>query len=276
VTGATTPAFLLARARRMGPLRYSELPPLDPWLSAPELAGWEGETIDRWWQTLRRPDPYVVVEVGAGDGSRARQVLESGPECLTALRLVLVEPHMAAAHARILTVEPPAFLFPAGPPDPLDPEPELLPATGVGPLVTSLSELPVLDGPATVLAMGWLSRLPADHFEWRDNRWWEVRLAASASGGGLEEMLVPWEGSEPAAGAFESTRVVRPVAAIRWLVQALRIAPTGVLAVVDRWSGGGGSRPAVAFDQLAAVRPPLDRAPVPLSGELAVVTWRLG
>jgi hypothetical protein len=255
----------------MGPLRYSELPATDEWLHAPELARWEAETIDAWWQRLDRPDPYVVVEVGAGDGSRARQVLELGPECLTALRLVLVEPSMTAAHARILTVEPPAFLFPAGPADPSDPEPEPLPATGVGPLVTSLPELPVLDGPATILAMGWLSRLPADHFEWRDERWWEVRLAASDDH--LVEMLVPWEGKEPGR---EGTRVVRPVEAIRWLVQAVRTAPAGVLAAVDRWTTAGMAASGVAFEQLASVRPPINDAPIPLSDELAVVSWRLG
>jgi hypothetical protein len=256
----------------MGPLRCSELPPLDPWLDAPELAWWEAGTIDTWWHSLRRPDPYVVVEVGAGDGSRARRVLELGPECLSALRLVLVEPSMTAAHARILPVEEPAFLFPAGRADPADPEPEPLPATGVGPLVTSLPELPVLDGPAAVLAVGWLSRLPADHFEWRDNRWWEVRLAAADDR--LEEMLVPWDGREPVASGREGTRVVRPVESIRWLGQALRTAPAGGLVVVDRWSAV--SVPGVSFDQLAAVHPPIDQAPVPLSGGLGVVSWRLG
>jgi hypothetical protein len=117
-----------------------------------------------------------------------------------------------------------------------------------------------------------LSRLPADRYEWREDRWWEVRLAAS--GDRLEEMLVPWEGSEPVTSRREGMRVVRPVEAIRWLVQALRTAPSGVLAVVDRWSTA--SPPAVSFDQLAAVRPPIDEAPIPLSDELAVVSWRLG
>ncbi|MGQ0669829.1 MAG: SAM-dependent methyltransferase [Actinomycetota bacterium] len=36
-----------------------------------------GHGLERMWKTLGRPDPFVVVELGAGDGTLARQVLEA-------------------------------------------------------------------------------------------------------------------------------------------------------------------------------------------------------
>lgn len=276
-----TPDLLLSRARRLGPLPYSELPPSGPWLAGAELAEWEADAADRIWLDLGRPDPYPLVEVGAGDGSRARAVLELGPQCLTALRLVLVEPGMEEDHGRLLPVDPPAFLFPAGAPDPDDPEAGPLPATGLGPLVTSVPDLPVLEGPATIVVMGWLSRLPSDRFEWRDGQWWEVRLAAADSGD-LVDMLVPRESEGapvPTAGARSGARVARLSGAVDWLGTALRTATSGVLAVVDRWTAA--TEPvqesaSLSLDQLAAVRIPVDASPVELQDGLSVVRWRLG
>lgn len=47
--------------------------------------------IDAWWIELGRPDPYTVVECGAGPGTLARAILAASPVCGHALRLVLVE-----------------------------------------------------------------------------------------------------------------------------------------------------------------------------------------
>ena len=59
-------------------------------------------------------------------------------------------------------------------------------------MITSLGEPPVVDGPALVLAVGWISRLPSDRLEWRHGSWWEIRLAAAAGGGDqLSELAVP-------------------------------------------------------------------------------------
>ena len=46
--------------------------------------------LDAWWGELGRPDPYVVVEAGAGPG-HARPRGPGGPACAPALRYVLVE-----------------------------------------------------------------------------------------------------------------------------------------------------------------------------------------
>ena len=92
--------------------------------------------------------------MGAGDGRRAREVLRLGPECLTALRLVLVEDDDAARSARRAHVADriaDLVLCPVGPADPdgladAD-DPTAHPAVHrYRPLVTSLGELPVLKG----------------------------------------------------------------------------------------------------------------------------------
>jgi hypothetical protein len=251
--------------------------------------------IDDWWNALGRPDPYKVVEVGAGDGSRASQVLGMGPECLNALRYVLVDRGFRDGQASHLPIESPAFLFPGGSEDPDDFGPEggarLTPATGIGPLVTALEELPALRGDGAIIAIGWLSRLPSDRVEWRDGRWWEIRVAAA--GAGLVEMAVPlvdgdlggsrgqvWRRAVPSAGS-EGARYAVLAAASEWVSDALRVAESGILAVVDSWTSttepvGGDGRPALALDQFLPLRRPLEPSPRELFEGLSVVSWRLG
>ncbi len=50
-----------------------------------------GRALDRCWQSLGRPDPFTVVEHGAGPGTLARSILSSPLECRTSLRYVAVE-----------------------------------------------------------------------------------------------------------------------------------------------------------------------------------------
>lgn len=47
--------------------------------------------IDEQWRRLGRPDPFTVVEAGAGPGTLARSVLAAAPDCAAALRYVAVE-----------------------------------------------------------------------------------------------------------------------------------------------------------------------------------------
>ncbi|MEX2048295.1 MAG: SAM-dependent methyltransferase, partial [Gemmatimonadota bacterium] len=47
--------------------------------------------LDRWWEELGRPDPFLVVDAGAGRGRLAADVLAASPESAGAMRLVLVE-----------------------------------------------------------------------------------------------------------------------------------------------------------------------------------------
>lgn len=116
----------LHRARRLGPLRYSDLgprrlEPIDPEAVGP-LARWLAGAADRWWDDAGRPDPYTLVVVSGDDGHLARAVLDWAPACGPALRYVLVDPQLAgrreppAVMARLVGLEEPAFLYPAAPP----------------------------------------------------------------------------------------------------------------------------------------------------------------
>jgi SAM-dependent MidA family methyltransferase len=59
--------------------------------------------LDRWWEELGRPDPFTVVDAGAGPGTLARAVLAAEPAVLQtgALRYVMLERSSAqrVAHA---------------------------------------------------------------------------------------------------------------------------------------------------------------------------------
>src|SRR5450755_1570062 len=47
--------------------------------------------VDGWWRDHHEPDPYLVIEAGAGRGRLAADVLAVAPACASALRYVLVE-----------------------------------------------------------------------------------------------------------------------------------------------------------------------------------------
>ena len=47
--------------------------------------------LDAWWSELGRPEPFTVVEAGAGRGALAKAVLAAAPACGPALRYVAVE-----------------------------------------------------------------------------------------------------------------------------------------------------------------------------------------
>jgi len=49
------------------------------------------ERLDREWDALGRPSPFVVVECGAGPGTLARSIAFASPRCSTALRYLMVE-----------------------------------------------------------------------------------------------------------------------------------------------------------------------------------------
>jgi hypothetical protein len=272
------------------------------------------DAIDAWWVDLGCPDPLTLVEIGAGAGTRAQAFLAAGPACLTALRYVLVEadPVLRERQRVHLPVESPIFVLgPVGPEegengDPDDDE-HLRAVVGIGPLITSLPEPPVVDGEALVVAVGWVSRLPSDRLEWREGRWWEIRLAAGDDGT-LSELPIPLDtaraveadrlfagsrgdaaggsSSAPPSGPASDARpdgaryaVLRP--AVDWLAGALRIAGSGRLAVLDRWTEvtrplAHGEVPPLALEQLAVVRRPIEAAPVGLFPDISMVTWRLG
>lgn len=130
--------------------------------------------LDTWWDELGRPDPFVVVEGGAGAGSLAVAVLAATPRCAPALRYVLVErsPALRARQAEHLAlVEPPVALGVPGGHD--------------GPVVASLGELPATPITGVVLANELLDNLAFDLLVRTDDGWGEVRVGAEESAGGI-------------------------------------------------------------------------------------------
>jgi hypothetical protein len=262
---------------RLGPLRYSDLghrrliEPADPAAVGEWLAG----AADRWWAACGRPDPFTLVVVSGDGGRLASAVLACGPQCAPALRYVLVHPDRRGRGdlAGSLPVENPAFLYPAAPPPLEGAEPDddagSLPAQGIGPLVTSLRDLPGLGdrGPASaVVAVEFLSRLPFDAYV-LDHRgqWSEIRLVAE---GALTEILVPLDeepaGVDPSAGPG---RQMRWTGALQWLRNVAAGDGTAVLAVVET------ELPATLLSAVGRAASPAE--PVG-SGRLQAVEWRLG
>lgn len=199
-------------------------------ITSPEVGPLFGAVVaralDGWWHTAGEPDPYVVVEAGAGAGTLARSVLAAAPECSAALRYVLVErsARLRARHGEYLALESSAFAFAPDREDDDDQDHVDLPT---GPIVVSLAELPRLGRPAVVLANELLDNLPVDLLERRDDRWWEVRVGLD--GDRLTEVLVPGDCVIEAGG-----RVPVQAAAARWIREA-------------RVAAGDGGR-VVAFD----------------------------
>ncbi|HLY83901.1 MAG TPA: SAM-dependent methyltransferase, partial [Acidimicrobiales bacterium] len=208
---------IAGRARRFGPLPWSvfmEAALYDEvggfyqsggaagrggdFVTSPELGPLFAETmaraLDRWWDELGRPDPFFVVEAGAGVGTLARDVLAVAPACSPALRYVLVERSAALreAHVDRLALELPAFVLGASAPAGADSDDEgvrYVPAQG--PMATSLAELPALTMTGVILANELLDNLPFDLVELRNESWQEVRVGAAGDGDELVEVLVP-------------------------------------------------------------------------------------
>jgi NADH dehydrogenase [ubiquinone] 1 alpha subcomplex assembly factor 7 len=202
-----------------------------------------GRALDGWWRDMGSPDPFVVVDAGAGPGSLCRAVLASAPDCAPALRYVLVERSAAQRrlHAQNLRLEDPALAF-----APVDPDTEApVPEAVRGPICVSLAELPRVNGPAVVLANELLDNLPFGLAERGAGQWWEVRVDLGEARGPAPparfvQLLVPLDREradlldrlvpDPADGA----RVPLQDAARAWLRDALAMAgPRGRVVVID-------------------------------------------
>src|SRR3954470_18976818 len=198
---APTPvaARLVERIARHGPLPYEafvDAALYDPdggfyasggaagrrgdFLTAPEVGPLFGAVVaralDAWWRELGRPDPYVVVDAGAGPGTLARSVLAAAPACAPALRYVLVERSAAqrARHSAGLPLVPPAEAF-SGSARTGDDDEEVTVVQGIGPLVVSLPELPAVPVTGVVLANELLDNVPFGLAVW-DGSWREARV----------------------------------------------------------------------------------------------------
>ncbi len=194
--------------------------------------------LDRWWDELDRPDPYFVVEAGAGRGRLAADVLAAAPRCERAMRYVLVEraAELRDAQRELLTLEPVADAV--GPSIVVDDDTEAVPVAEAGPIVTSLAELPVVPSRGVVIANELLDNLPFRVVERAADGWLELRVALDDTR--FVELLVP-AGPDLAAeadlvapgGAPVGARLPVPTGARRWLHECARALERGLLLVVD-------------------------------------------
>jgi SAM-dependent MidA family methyltransferase len=253
---------VLQRIHRHGPRPFDELVEIalyDPahgfyatgagagrardFLTSPEVGPLFGATVaralDRWWDEAGRPDPWVVVDAGAGPGALARSILAASPRCAPALRLVLVERSEALreAHREHLELEEPSFVLGPVQDDSYegDDGPTLQP--GAGPMVTSLADLPALRFRGVVLANELLDNVPFRLLQRGSDGWDEVRVGEQD--GRLVEVVVKGdEGTSTRAArlapdAAVGARLPLQEHAVGWLRTALERVEQGRVVVVD-------------------------------------------
>jgi NADH dehydrogenase [ubiquinone] 1 alpha subcomplex assembly factor 7 len=254
---------LADRIRRQGPL------PFDEWMEAalydPDLgffarAGGAGRSggdfltsvevgslfgavvaraVDGWWDRLGQPDPFLVVDAGAGRGQLARDVLRATPRCAPAMRYVLVERSavLRAAQSDHLSLEPAELVLgPAVPPEP-DEEPVAVP--GSGPMVTALAELPAAPTTGVVIANELADNLPFRIVERTATGWNEIRVGETGSS--FAEVVLPADvglgaRAERLIGGLElpaGSRIPVPDALSEWLRTAAGALRRGVVAIFD-------------------------------------------
>jgi NADH dehydrogenase [ubiquinone] 1 alpha subcomplex assembly factor 7 len=212
-------------------------------VTSPEVGSLFGMVIaralDDVWHRLGEPDPFVVVEAGAGRGRLGADVVRARPDCVAALRYVLVErsAQLRDEQRERLAVEPPdealgPFLAPE---EGEAPEPE----EGRGPIVTALDELPAVRVTGVVLANELLDNLPVHVVERAEDGWLEVRVDTDDER--FVEVLLPAapplaaeadavaEGAVVAVGA----RLPVPVAARTWLEQVGALLHRGEVVLFD-------------------------------------------
>lgn len=297
-------------------------------LTSPEVGPLFGavlaRALDAWWDELDRPDPFVVVEAGAGPGTLARRVFAATPACAGALRLVLVEPGQAqwASHpsgvdqraglpgpgelgsgplvvlANELLDNLPFGLVelvdPAGPAHPGGGGLDASADGGPGPIwcevLVDVAASPA--GNVTPAGSGPPPRARTDHGENPDPDTAEGAPARFAERfARLDPARQGWCWGQAGRAAVAGTRLAVQADAAAWLGDALDLAASGRVVVIDyasttgemaarRWTDwvrtyagharGGPPLEApgtqditceVAVDQLATVRPPdLDRS----------------
>jgi len=226
--------------RRRGPVPFSEVMDLalyDPesgfyaaagaagrrgdFITSPEVGPLFGAVVaralDERWNEWGEPDPFVVIEAGAGVATLAIAVLAAQPVCAAALRYVLVERSAAlrARQADHLELEDPALAF--APDRAEDDDGDIrAPELATGPIVVSLDSMPRLHGRSVVVANELLDNLAVDLLERRDGRWFEVRVGLD--NGELVEALVPGEG--PDLDVSDGARVPVQKATRQWVREA--------------------------------------------------------
>jgi hypothetical protein len=213
-------------------------------VTSPEVGSLFGlvmaRAVDDAWRRMGEPDPFLVVEVGAGRGRLAADVLRAGPACAAALRYVTVERSgsLREEQRERLPLEPPDEALGPFVADP-DDEDAAAPQPGTGPIVTSLEDLPAVGADALVIANELLDNLPVHVVERTDGGWLEVRVDVTDAG--FVEVLVPAaptvaaEADLLADGAVVplGARLPVPLAARAWLERVATLVRRGEVLLFD-------------------------------------------
>jgi SAM-dependent MidA family methyltransferase len=209
-------------------------------VTSPEVGSLFGlcvaRALDAEWERLGRPDPFVVIEAGAGNGRLAGDVLRAEPRCASALHYVLVErsAHLRAEQTARLPLEPVSGAL--GPSTRADPDAAPEPVGGLGPIVGALDELPALPVEGVVLANELVDNLAFEVVVRTARGWDEVRVGVSEDGTFAEvrvpaaEDLTRWvTGIDAPAG----TRLPVALGARDWIATAAGVLRRGTLLLVD-------------------------------------------
>ena len=176
-------------------------------LTGPEVGPLFGTVVARFldaeWERIGRPDPFTVVDAGAGPGTLARSVLAAAPSCASALRYVAVEVS-AAQRAR----------HPDG--------------------VASVDALPAAPFAGVVVANELLDNLPF-RLAVHDGAWREVYVSAGRDGALAEQLSAPFDPVPAVLPAQPGHGARAPLldAAAAWLATARRLVTAGSVLVVD-------------------------------------------
>jgi len=183
--------------------------------------------LDAQWQRAGEPDPYVVVEGGAGIGTLCADVFELSPLCRDALRWVMVETSQAQRDVAMARLADETF-----------PGTEHLPVAAM----SDLGRLRLENGAHVVVSNELLDNLPVRVVR-RGHRWEELFVALAKTRASDLKLEERWE----PMGANSTTRAERhgagvadgvefPLAdhAVQWIVRALGLlGPTGLLLAFD-------------------------------------------
>jgi SAM-dependent MidA family methyltransferase len=258
VTNPRPPAplaqHLIERVRRHGPLPFSAVMETalydsehgffaagsgavgrrGDFITSPEVGPLFGavlaQGLDTWWDELGQPDPFVVVEAGAGVGTLAVSIIAARPRCAGALHYVLVErsPVFRSHHGDHLPLAPPATsLGVAG--------------AGDGPVVVSLADMPASSFTGVILANELLDNLAFDLLTRTEEGWSELRVGTDDADHPtrLVRHVVPASATAMAAGerlapdAAIGAVIPWEREATSWVRDALALVERGRLVIVD-------------------------------------------
>lgn len=258
-------AELAARIRRHGPLAYDEVIELalyhpvhgfysrggsagrrrGDFITSPEVGPLFGAVLarafDAWWRELGEPDPFVIVDCGAGVGTLAKTVSVAEPACLRALTYALVErsPALRAHHGDHLALSAPHLAF--GPHSAtLAEDPDAAASiAGTGPRFVSLDSMPAFSLTGVVLANELLDNLPFKVVERGTECWLEVRVGLASDDRTLADRVVPASDELTrlalvlAPDTPVGARIPIQMRATNWLRSALGQVDRGRVAVID-------------------------------------------